>query len=80
MDIFDKLMGRSALKKAEGPPAPAASAPPPASSTAQTDLAAAIAANPNNQPKPASQGFAGGAGGHSKIVNPDTHQGKLDGN
>ncbi len=79
MDIFDKLMGRSALKKAEGPPAP--STPPSASSTAQTDLAAAIAANPNNQPKPAAnQGFAGGAGGHSKIVNPETHQGKLDGN
>ncbi len=48
-NLLDFLFGKKQLQKAAGT-APAV-APPAAPSTAQTDLAKAIAANPNNQPK-----------------------------
>jgi hypothetical protein len=50
--FLDRLFGRTALKKAADPLAATAQPLPTQSSTAQTDLAKAIAANPNNQPQP----------------------------
>ncbi len=47
--FLDRLFGRAALKKAADPLAATAQPLPTQTSTAQTDLAKQIAANPNNQ-------------------------------